>query len=121
MSPEQIEAAVAVSTLVGGVITWLVAWLWRTATSVTKAHITLGIFSSDLAALKQESQHLRDAHIRTDTLIGTMSAKLDKLDQVDRLASNVEVMRSIVERLDAQVVPRPELEARLKALDEKQP
>jgi hypothetical protein len=115
MTPEQIEAATAVATLLGGLITWLC----KTASSVAKAHVTLGILNSDLTALKQESQQLRDAHIRTDTLIGTMSAKLDKLDQVDRLASNVEVMRSIVERLDSQVVPRPELEARLKGLEEK--
>lgn len=114
MTSEMIEATVAVLTLLSAVITWL----WRTASSVAKAHTTLAIFTSDVTALKTETQHLRDNHIRTDTLIGTMSAKLDKLDQVDRLASNVEVMRSIVERLDSSVVPRPELEARLKALEE---
>jgi hypothetical protein len=37
--------------------------------------------------------------------------------QVDRLVSAVEAMRSTVDRLDALVVPRQEIEARFRSLE----
>jgi hypothetical protein len=108
-----LEEIVAVISLTGG----FVVWLWRTASTVEKATIELGICKADVATLKSETQHLRDQSVRQSTLVETVMQQLAKLDQVDRLVSAVEAMRSTVDRLDALVVPRQEIEARFRTLE----
>lgn len=109
-----LQGAAAAATVVGGIT----VWLWRTATSVSKAGIELGICRSDVAKLQDQTQRLHDQGIRTDVTLTTITAKLDKLDKVDALVTSVESMRAIVERIDVAWVPRAEIEARLRPLED---
>jgi hypothetical protein len=102
MAPELIEASAAAATLLGAVI----MWLWRTATSVAKAHTTLAIFTSDVAALKMDTRDLRDSHIRADSAIANMAGQLAKLDKIDTLITSVATLTAIVERLEHRVERR---------------
>jgi hypothetical protein len=61
---------------VAGIFGSVVTWLWKTAGSVGDAHIELGIAKADIAALKTDVPEVRDGHIRTDTLISTITARL---------------------------------------------
>jgi hypothetical protein len=103
MTPELVEASAAVATVFGAVITWL----WRTASSVSKAHTTLAIFTSDVAALKTETRDLRDNHIRTDTTLQQVTQELSaisrKMDTFVQVAADAQVTRAIVERLERRV------------------
>jgi uncharacterized protein YoxC len=99
ISPELVEASVAGITLLGAVITWL----WRTASSVGKAHTTLAIFTSDVAALKVDTRELRDNHIRADSAIANLMNALAKLDKIDTLITSVATLTAIVERLERRV------------------
>jgi uncharacterized protein YoxC len=108
MTPELIEASAAVATLLGAVITWL----WRTASSVTKAHTTLAIFTSDVQALKTDTRELRDNHIRADGAIANMANQLAKLDKIDTLITSVATLTAIVERLERRVDRRPDEDSR---------
>jgi uncharacterized protein YoxC len=108
MTPELVEASAAVTTLLAAVITWL----WRTASSVAKAHTTLAIFTSDVAALKTDTRELRDNHIRADGAIANMAGQLAKLDKIDTLITSVATLTAIVERLERRVDRRPEEDSR---------
>jgi uncharacterized protein YoxC len=99
MSPELIEASAVVISLLGAVVTWL----WRTASSVSRAHTTLAIFTSDVAGLKTDTRELRDNHIRADGAINNLMSALAKLDKIDTLITSVATLTAIVERLERRV------------------
>lgn len=99
MTPELIEASAAVGTMLGAVI----AWLWRVASSTAKAHTTLAIFTSDVAALKTDTRELRDNHIRSDGAIANIAGQLAKLEKLDTLLTSVATLTAIVDRLERRL------------------
>jgi hypothetical protein len=106
VTAEVAESLFAALGLCGG----LLAWLWRTASNVTRAHVQLGIAESDIANLKKETRELHDKSIRQQSMLEAILAKLSKIDLVPQLVSNVESMRETVDRMDRLVVPRQEIE-----------
>jgi hypothetical protein len=97
-----IGALVSVAEIFGSVVTWL----WKTAAIVCNAHIELGIAKADIAELKTDVREVPDGHIRADTLISTITARLAQLDQLPSIASTLEAVRTTLERLDRVVIQR---------------
>jgi len=121
MNSEQIEALVAVI----GLLVSLLTWLWRTSASTTKAHLSLGVVLSDVGGLKSEVQHLRDSHIKQDTLIQMMTGQLSKIEakveQVGVIASDIASTKALITEMCDQVVPRAQIGARFKAVESRPP
>lgn len=96
------EAIIALVSLALATLGWLI----RQSSSVSKALVELGICKANVEKLQAETQTLRDQSVRQDTLVQTVMSQLSKLDKVDALVSNVEVMRAVVERLERRIDQR---------------
>lgn len=110
-----IEGLIAGMSLLVG----FAAWLWRTHERVQVTAVRLDTVDRDVADIKMEQRTLRDGHVRMDTSLEMMQARLASLDQLPAIATSVRAIETTVTELKQQVIPREALEARFKAIEDR--
>ena len=79
-------------------------WLWRTSSSVAKAHVELGICKADVATLKTDTRDLHDRSIRLDVTVGSISQQIAAQNlKLDRLEDKTDAVINSVSALTASV------------------